>query len=121
MTSEEALDNIKNWVEYLTRLDYVEPIVRGEVKELLYNAYHKTTPEFERLEKDLKILNILYRYTKINSTYSEQKSGATEAIEIIIPNCISIEEDDEYTDDCYPNDDFEIVKEWLNEDSQKDK
>ena len=59
MTSKEALENIKNWVEYITRLDYVEPIVRGEVKQLLYDAYHKTTPEFEQIEKDLKVLEIL--------------------------------------------------------------
>ena len=59
MTSKEALEIIKNWVEYITRLDYVEPIVRGEVKQLLHDAYHKTIPEFTQIEKDLEVLEIL--------------------------------------------------------------
>lgn len=32
MTSKEALENITDWIEYFTRLDFVEPIVRGEVQ-----------------------------------------------------------------------------------------
>lgn len=59
MTSKAALNYIKHWVEYITRLDYVDPIVRGEVKELLYNAYHKTTSEFDIIERDLEILEII--------------------------------------------------------------
>lgn len=59
MTSKEALNDIKQWIEYITRLDYVEPEVRNEVKKLLYDAYHKTTPEFKIIEKDLNVLEIL--------------------------------------------------------------
>lgn len=69
MTSKEALESIKNWVEYITRLDYVEPIVRGEVKQLLYDAYHKTTPEFEQIQKDLEILEIIKKYCDIELFY----------------------------------------------------
>jgi len=59
MTSKEALNDIKQWIEYITRLDYVEPEVRNEVKKLLYDAYHKTTPEFKIIEKDLEVLEII--------------------------------------------------------------
>ena len=62
MTNKEALEDIKGWVEYITRLDYVDPIVRGEVKDLLFNAYHKTTPEFQKIEDALEVLNILKKY-----------------------------------------------------------
>lgn len=59
MTSKEALENIRNAVEYITRLDYVNPVVRGEIKQILLNAYHETTPEFNVIEKDLKFLELL--------------------------------------------------------------
>lgn len=58
MKSKQALENIKDAVEYITRLDYVDPIVRGEVKQILFNAYHNTTPEFNIIERDLDVLNI---------------------------------------------------------------
>ena len=64
MKSKEALDDLKQWVEYITRLDYVEPEVRNEVKKLLYDAYHKTTPEFKIIEQDLEVLEILKKYYK---------------------------------------------------------
>ena len=59
MKSKEALNDIEQWGEYITRLDYVEPEVRNEVKKLLYDAYHKTTPEFKIIKKDLEVLEIL--------------------------------------------------------------
>lgn len=59
MTSKEALENITDWIEYFTRLDYVEPIVRGEVQKNFYEAYHKTRPELELIEKDLDRLKTI--------------------------------------------------------------
>ncbi|MBO7715580.1 MAG: hypothetical protein J6S85_18600 [Methanobrevibacter sp.] len=50
----EALENIKIDMEYVTRLDFVEPIVRGEVQQSLYKIYHRETPELEIIEKALK-------------------------------------------------------------------
>lgn len=50
----KALENIKIDMEYVTRLDFVEPIVRGEVQQNLYKIYHRETPELDIIEKELK-------------------------------------------------------------------
>ena len=57
--SLEALGNIKIDMEYITRLDFVEPIVRGEVQQSLYKIYHRETPELEIIEEDLKALEAI--------------------------------------------------------------
>ena len=56
-----------------------------------------------------RLIDLLRRNAIIDNDYSEQGSGATKAIKIIIPNCISMEEDDQYLDDCYPNFDFDFL------------
>jgi len=73
MTSKEALENIKNAVEYLTRIDYVDPIVRGEVKQILFDAYHETTPEFKIIEKDLELLEIIRKNMMILPYHNKNK------------------------------------------------
>ena len=88
MNSKESLKDIKNWVEYITRLDYVEPIVRGEVKELLYNAYHKTTPEFEIIERDLETLETIN--SKCFLLFNERKKLAKEYEDWCIKNNVLI-------------------------------
>lgn len=50
----EALENIKRDLEYITRLDYVDPIVRGEVRDELYKIYHRELPELDIIETALK-------------------------------------------------------------------
>ena len=55
----EALENIKQDLEYITRLDYVEPIVRGEVRDNLFKIYHRELPELDIIEKALKALEII--------------------------------------------------------------
>lgn len=45
LTPLEALDNIICDLEYITRLDYTDPIVRGEVRDELYKIYHRELPE----------------------------------------------------------------------------
>ena len=56
LTPLEALENIKSDLEYITRLDYVEPIVRGEVRDKLYKIYHRELPELDIIETELKRL-----------------------------------------------------------------
>ena len=71
MTSKEALDNITNWIEYFTRLDYVEPIVRDEVQKNFFDAYHKTRPELELIKKDLEVLDIFVKGFKHMTSWGE--------------------------------------------------
>lgn len=97
MTGKEALENITNWIEYFTRLDYVEPIVRGEVQKNFYDAYHKTRPELELIEKDLEVLEILKKYLYCSNGFIKMK---------ILRKSIK-------------NFDYELVKEWL-ENGSKD-
>ena len=97
MTGREALENIKNAVEYITRLDYVDPIVRGEVKQILFDAYHKTTPEFEIIENDLEILEILRKHL---TTIQITGLGTEKYKDIVV-----IPYEDEK--------DAEIVRKWL--------
>ena len=110
MTSREALDKIKDWVEYITRLDYVEPIVRGEVKEALYNAYHKTTPEFKIIEKDLEILEIFKKHLQhYDSYYKNQAEWSREGFRFVIESdniWLNEEQREQYIKD------FNKLKEW---------
>ncbi len=75
----KALENIKQDLEYITRLDYVEPVVRGEVRDNLCKIYHRELPELDIIEKALKALEIIkekkvdtYSFIKNNhQNYSE--------------------------------------------------
>ena len=58
-------------------------------------------------EKYLKLIDILKRNIKIDERYSSQSNGSTKAIKLLIEDCVSVEEDDEFVDDCYPNYDFD--------------
>lgn len=58
-TALEALERIKNDMEYVTRLDFVEPIVRGQVQEDLYKIYHREEKDLDLIEKSLKTLEII--------------------------------------------------------------
>lgn len=64
MTSLEALEELKDWVEYFTRLDYVPEIVRGEVQQKFFEAYHGTLKHFEIIERDLKKLEEVKKWVK---------------------------------------------------------
>lgn len=50
----EALKRIECDMEYVTRLDFVEPIVRGEVQQELYKIYHREERDLDIIEKELK-------------------------------------------------------------------
>lgn len=101
MNSKKALENIKNWVEYITRLDYVEPIVRGEVKQLLYDAYHKTTPEFEQIEKYLEVSEILKKYLFIVEPDNEEDFKEFDRVDYL------------RLMDFMTREEYEVIKEWL--------
>lgn len=103
MKSKEALEKITDWIEYFTRLDYVDPIVRGEVQKNFYDAYHKTRPELELIKKDLEILEILrentpnLHYILGSNNYEEYK--------------IICDKHDAETD--VDEKDYEKIKEWV--------
>lgn len=59
MNGLEALEEVKCDMEYVTRLDFVEPIVRGEVRDNLFKIYHKELPHLDTIEKELKALEII--------------------------------------------------------------
>lgn len=61
LTPLEALERIKYDLEYITRLDFVDPIVRGEVRDELYKIYHRELPELDIIETALKEYKTLKR------------------------------------------------------------
>ena len=55
MTKElEALQELRDLVEYLTRVDFVPTELRNEVKELLIKHYEKSNGYFSQIEQALK-------------------------------------------------------------------
>jgi len=94
MTSKKALEEIKDFI--------IKNQTDIRILDLL-----------SLIEKDLEILEILKQKLTINENYNEQCSGSTKAIVLCIPDCVSIDEDDEYTDDCCPNPEYDKIEEWL--------
>ncbi len=62
-----------------------------------------------------KLLNTIFQNIKLDENYSEQCGGSTKAYKLVIPNCISVEEDENYTDDSFPNSDFEVIDNFMKE------
>ena len=50
----EALQKLRDLVEYLTRIDYVPRDLRDEVKELLIKSYKDSNGYFSQIEEALK-------------------------------------------------------------------
>ncbi len=50
----EALQKLRDLVEYLTRIDYVPTDLRDEVKELLIKSYKDSNGYFSQIEEALK-------------------------------------------------------------------
>ena len=108
MTGKEALEEIKDFSLAVFDED-------GEEEDCI--KFGQSEPNLiEPIERDLEILEILKQKLTINENYNEQCSGSTKAIVLCIPDCISIDEDDEYTDDCCPNPEYNKIKEWLEND-----
>ena len=53
------LYNLYDLFEYITRIDYVEPIVREEYKQSLIKAYREGNQEFEIVHNKLLRLEVL--------------------------------------------------------------
>ena len=51
----EALQKLRDLVEYLTRIDYVPTDLRNEVKELLIKSYEDSNGYFSQIEEALKL------------------------------------------------------------------
>ena len=108
MTNKQIDEFVKNKIKVCKeteKLDKIDFEIK-RINEQLLDFYTS-------IEEKLKALGIIEKYFKLNENYSEQSSGSTKAIEIIVPNCITVEEDDQYIDDCYPNEDFEFLKEFF--------
>lgn len=52
----EALQKLRDLVEYLTRIDYVSTDLRNEVKELLIKSYEDSNGLFSQIEEALNEL-----------------------------------------------------------------
>ena len=61
----EALKRIEDDMEYVTRLDYVSPIVRGEVRDELYKIYHRELQDLDIIETALNRLEELDKVLRI--------------------------------------------------------
>lgn len=128
MASKEALENITDWIEYFTRLDYVEPVVRGEVKQKFYEAYHKTRPELELIKKDLeeleelkkimgtpiqdimkklKVLNILQMAAVRDELFKLDDDGVGKKHSYVLVDY------DSYHASYLTPDEYKLIKEWL--------
>ena len=66
MNGLEALEEIKCDMEYVTRLDFVEPIVRGEVRDKLKKIYWRELDQLDQIEKELKALEIIKKKTSLD-------------------------------------------------------
>ena len=65
------------------------------------------------IEKQNEILSLLRRNIVLDEDYSTDVNGSTRAFKMLVENCVSVEEDEQYTDDCYPNSDFDKIEEWM--------
>lgn len=85
--------------------DYITPKDLAMIFKTIIEAW---VDDFYKLQ-DIK--ELIKRYSNLNDNYEEQCSGSTKAYVITVPDCISVEEDEDYTDDCFPNKYFEIIEE----------
>lgn len=63
-----------------------------------------------------ELVDILKRNITLNNHYWTNENGSTKAFQMTVEDCTVVQEDEDYTDDCYPNSDFEIIEKILNED-----
>lgn len=54
MNALEALEQLKDLTEYLTRIDFVTAEIREEVKQLLIKSYEDSNGLFSQIEEALK-------------------------------------------------------------------
>ena len=66
-------------------------------------------------ERYKELIEILKRNIILDDDYYTDSNGSTKAFKLVIGNCISVEEDEDYVDDCFPNTDFDKLEWLLNE------
>ena len=71
--------------------------------------------EIDYKEAYEELVRILKRNIVLDENYSTDSNGSTKAYKMTIENCVSFEEDENYTDDCFPNIDFDKIEYILNE------
>ena len=90
-----------------------EQINKASYLEELHRLSRESAYLKEVIKKQNKILGVLRRNIRLDENYSTDANGSTRAFKMLVENCVSIEEDEQYTDDCYPNSDFDNVEEWV--------
>lgn len=90
-----------------------ETAEKGGPKNLVKH-YAKIKEYYEQLLNEHRAYEIVKRNVELDNNYEEQCSGSTKTIKMCIPNCVSKEEDENYTDDCYPNSDFRELEDLMN-------
>lgn len=113
----ESIDNAKP-SEALSMLLEIKQQRLNFYGKLLYNDkifFETLEPTLLKAQEQEKVLKCILENIELDENYDEQGSGSTKAYKLIIPNCISVDEDDDYTDDCYPNSDFETIDSFIKE------
>lgn len=90
----EALKRIEHDMEYVTRLDFVEPIVRGQVQQELSKIYNREEKDLTVIEKELKALEIIKKQPFAFASLSIFAFDSYEEWERINPSCFTKEEFD---------------------------
>ena len=74
----EALQKLRDLVEYLTRIDYVSTDLRNEVKELLIKSYEDSDGYFSQIEKALNELeDAKYNYKAVKEMHNNSVAYGT--------------------------------------------
>ena len=92
--SLDVLKRIEHDMEYVTRLDFVEPIVRGEVQQELSKIYHREEKDLTIIEKELKAWEIskMHPFAFASLSLFLDSFGSYEEWEKTNPNCFTKEE-----------------------------
>jgi len=104
MTSIELLEDLFNDIEFITRLDFVDPILRGEARDHLNEIYWKQSKNLEKIKRELKVLDVLK--DKILN-HSDYKISGWAELNFEIDEADSKEEKEKNM----------LIKRWLNEEN----
>jgi len=89
VTGEEALEKLKWLIEYITRIDYVEPELRLEVKQELIKAYKDSNGLISTIQQALERLEVIDKMQSI--VYMCRRSKDVEARLIKLANAMNVE------------------------------
>ena len=115
----EALEYLKKNSELFDEIALENPTTYKDGTVIEAYVYHCNSIGIEqallKAQEQEKVLKSILENIELDENYAEQGSGSTKAYKLIIPNCISVDEDDDYTDDRYPNSDFETIDSFIKE------